>query len=67
MISLMCEILKTQKQKRLVVVWVEGRQGGMWKMGEGGQRVQTSSIKWISFGDVIYNVVTIANSTVLCI
>lgn len=41
--------------------------GGGWrvgKMGEGGQKVQTSSYK-VNSGDVMYNMVIIVNSTEL--
>ena len=36
-------------------------------MGEGGQKVQTFSYKVISPGDVMYNMVTIVNNSVLCV
>ena len=37
---------------------------GMGRMGEGGQKIQSSSYK-ISHGEIMYNVVTIVNNTVL--
>ena len=43
---------------------VAGGGSGVGKMGEEGQKVQTSSYK-ISLGDVMYSMVTIVNNTVL--
>ena len=50
--------------KRLVVARGGGQE--LYKMGEEGQKAQTSSHK-ISPGGVMYSMVTIANSTVLYI
>ena len=54
---------KTTYRYRLVVARVGGL--GVGEMGEGGQRVQTSSYK--CHGDVMYSMVTIVNNTVLYI
>lgn len=43
-----------------VVGWMVG------ELGKGGQRFKHPAIRWISHGDVMYDMVTIVN-TVLCI
>lgn len=65
MISLMWKEKKlTETENRLVVV--RGRAGDE-GLGEGGHKVQTSGVRWLSPGDGVYSMVTIVNNTVLYI
>ena len=52
-------------EKRLLVAWGTGCEVD--KMGEVGQKVQTSSYKIITSENVMYSMVTIVNNNVLCI
>ena len=71
MLPLTCGILKnknnkkktkyTETENRLVVAW--GRSRGVGKMGKSGQKVPTSNCKMYYPGNILYNMVTIVNST----
>ena len=65
MISLICRSFKN-KQNELRYGEQIDDWGGRGKIGEGGQKVQTS-IYNISRGDVMYSMVTIVNNTVVYI
>lgn len=52
----------THRNRGLAGCW--GREGGQAGMGE-GEKIQTSSVKLNSLGDVMCNVVTIVNDIVL--
>lgn len=65
----MCKIL-SKKKKRPQVIGTEKRlmvaSGGMCKMGEGTQKVQTSNYK-ISHRDIIYSIGNIANNIIITV
>lgn len=64
MISLRCRIQKKKKvNSERVKFW--GKGGSRTNGGNISQKVQTFSIKWIRSENLIYNMLTVINNTVL--